>query len=62
MVVIFEEYQRIGLVRFEARNAGKKLAEALVSRPKPAHAGNSESSAQFKEYALNLVDQIFQTH
>lgn len=61
MVVIFQGYENIGLVRLMARNAGKKLADALVSNEGRAEALDIESTARFKEYALSLVDQILQS-
>jgi len=58
MVVIFEDYQRIGRVRHEARKAGIEIAEILL----PGKVGEEKeiSVDRFKEYALNLIDRIFE--
>ncbi len=61
MVVIFEDYQRIGRVRHEARKAGEKLMSSLrtnESRVTPQVAAEL-CVPEFKEYALNLIDRIF---
>jgi predicted regulator of Ras-like GTPase activity (Roadblock/LC7/MglB family) len=60
MVIIFEDYQRIGRVRHEARKAGEEIAGALAARKDQEAAREEISVPQFKEYALNLIDQIFQ--
>lgn len=60
MVIIFEGYQRIGLVRHEARRVGDKLAEALL-RESRQESTDKIATPQFKEYALNLIDRIFET-
>lgn len=96
MVIVFEDYRRIGMVRVEAKKAGTKLIEIAVrekakdlslhpgisktqstdqenAASSPNTAANSEksdsvktgkiddriSTPEFKEYALNLIDQIF---
>ncbi len=59
MVVVFEDYQRIGRVRHEARKVGSRLAEILHHRNDRDQARKEISVPQFKEYALNLIDQIF---
>jgi predicted regulator of Ras-like GTPase activity (Roadblock/LC7/MglB family) len=60
MVIVFEDYKRIGLVRHEARKAAAGLASAL----RPPSQGQEEqeriSTPEFKEYALNLIDRIFE--
>jgi predicted regulator of Ras-like GTPase activity (Roadblock/LC7/MglB family) len=60
MVVIFEELMRIGLVRHEAKNAGIKLARALMDRSGGMDAPQI-STPRFRELALNLIDRIFET-
>lgn len=57
MVVVFEDYQRIGRVRHEARKSGDKLVK-MLSRKGPEKADDL-SVPEFKEYALNLIDRIF---
>lgn len=61
MVIIFENHERIGKVRFCARKAANKLTESLsrVSTVPPNAFGDMPVET-FKEYALNLVDRIFQ--
>ncbi len=61
MVIVFEDYQKIGRVRLEARKSGEKLAEELRAAEKTSESDSDLSVPQFKEYALNLIDQIFQT-
>jgi len=56
MVVVFEDYQRIGRVRHEARKTGDKLLQLLTSGQRRA---DDISVPEFKEYALNLIDRIF---
>ena len=59
MVVVFEDYQRIGRVRHEAKRSGARLSE-LIARPTGAPSQAEDISVpEFKEYALNLIDRIF---
>lgn len=60
MVIIFEDYQRIGLVRHEARKAAEAISKVLQLGDKPEHP-EAIATPQFKEYALNLIDRIFET-
>ncbi|MBN2718343.1 MAG: roadblock/LC7 domain-containing protein [Deltaproteobacteria bacterium] len=85
MVIVFEDYRRIGIVRMEARKAGERLIEiahkarenevassmrnagvtspskpgATVGRTMQQSRDDKISTPEFKEYALNLIDQIF---
>ena len=59
MVIVFEDYKRIGKVRHEARRAGEALAQRLKEEKRGL--ADDISVPQFKEYALNLIDQIFTT-
>lgn len=59
MVIVFEDYQRIGRVRHEARRASSTLSESLSSRDRRSEAGEEISVPAFKEYAMNLIDRIF---
>ena len=59
MVIVFEDYQRIGRVRLEARKVGETLAAQLASAR--VHPRADISAPQFKEYAFNLIDSIFAT-
>jgi len=61
MVVIFEDYQRIGRVRHEARKAGEALALSMQPARDRQNAAQELSTPQFREYALNLIDRIFAT-
>lgn len=61
MVIIFEDYQRIGRVRHEARRAGARLVEVLHTQNDTERAKEEISVPEFKEYALNLIDRIFVT-
>ncbi len=58
MVIVFEDYKKIGKVRFEAKKAGELLLERLRA---DNDSKDDISVPQFKEYALNLIDQIFTT-
>jgi predicted regulator of Ras-like GTPase activity (Roadblock/LC7/MglB family) len=61
LVVVFEDNQRIGRVRLATRQAARKLVES-VEKPrekKDSRGGEDISMPDFREYALNLVDQIF---
>lgn len=59
MVVVFENYQRIGLVRLEARKAGEAIDRTLRQAGKPEQAEDI-ATPEFKEFALNLIDRIFE--
>jgi predicted regulator of Ras-like GTPase activity (Roadblock/LC7/MglB family) len=61
MVIVFEDYQRIGRVRLEARRTGQRLAEFLAADRGRERARAELPVPQFKEYALNLIDSIFAT-
>jgi predicted regulator of Ras-like GTPase activity (Roadblock/LC7/MglB family) len=60
LVVVFEDYRRIGLVRHEARQAAEKIATELESNPQREAQGEVIGTPQFKEFALNLIDKIFE--
>ncbi len=60
MVIVFEDYQRIGRVRHEARKAAETMGALLAARGGRAEA-RKEIGPQFREYALNLIDSIFVT-
>lgn len=60
MVVVFEDYRRIGRVRHEARTTGPELVSILESREKTKKEDSEDISVpEFREYALNLIDRIF---
>ncbi|MBU1220556.1 roadblock/LC7 domain-containing protein [Myxococcota bacterium] len=57
MVIIFEDYQRIGKVRYEAKKASEVIAN--IMQPEPEASVEKLNVAGFREYALNLIDRIF---
>jgi predicted regulator of Ras-like GTPase activity (Roadblock/LC7/MglB family) len=61
MVIVFEDYKRIGRVRHEARKASDELVGLLSAGDDRERAGEELSVPEFKEYALNLIDRIFTT-
>jgi predicted regulator of Ras-like GTPase activity (Roadblock/LC7/MglB family) len=60
MVVVFEDYTRTGRVRLEAKKTGEAVAE-IMDAPVRRRDGEDVdiSLPRFREFALNLVDQIF---
>lgn len=61
MIVVFEDQNRIGIIRHAARKAGEKLAVVLPKIFERQDRSADLSLPEFKEYALNLIDQIFQS-
>jgi predicted regulator of Ras-like GTPase activity (Roadblock/LC7/MglB family) len=61
MVIIFEGYERIGFVRHEARRAGTQLAKLVEKAETRPATREVVATTEFKEYALNAIDRIFQT-
>lgn len=61
MVIVFEDQQRIGKIRYAAKKTGEELAVLLSEMNGRETAHSDLSVPQFKEYALNLIDQIFTT-
>jgi predicted regulator of Ras-like GTPase activity (Roadblock/LC7/MglB family) len=57
MVVIFEENNRIGLIRHCAKKAGERLSEVSFAMTPDL---DTLSLPKFKEYALNLIDRLFE--
>ncbi len=60
LIMVFEDHNRIGLIRHSARKMGERLSIALSNAREKERAGGEIVLPQFKEYALNLIDQIFQ--
>jgi len=56
LVVLFENYQRIGLIRNYAKEYTPKIAQTLHLIAKSEQKVEQE---KFQEYALSLIDQIF---
>jgi predicted regulator of Ras-like GTPase activity (Roadblock/LC7/MglB family) len=59
LVVVFEDYQRIGRVRHEARRVSERLAEILGARRDSGLAREEISMVDFKEVAFHRIDRIF---
>jgi predicted regulator of Ras-like GTPase activity (Roadblock/LC7/MglB family) len=59
MVVIFEDHNRIGLIRHYAKKAASQFGELSQQSSGPARI-DEISLPKFKEYALNLIDRIFE--
>lgn len=60
MVIVFEDYSRIGRVRLAARAAAPELLDSLDTQEKArSSVADSISVPDFKEYAMNLIDRIF---
>ncbi|MCD4706368.1 MAG: roadblock/LC7 domain-containing protein [Candidatus Sabulitectum sp.] len=60
MVIVFEEYSRIGRVRLEAKKCSSTLVRLVnQDRKDQEQAIQDISIPDFKEYALNLIDRIF---
>ena len=60
MIVVFEDQNRIGMIRHAARKASEKLVGLLAADRSSELASTEISAPAFKEYALNLIDRIFQ--
>lgn len=60
MIVVFEDQNRIGMIRHAARKSSGKLAGMLAADRNPEQTSAEISAPAFKEYALNLIDRIFQ--
>jgi len=60
MIVVFEDYRRIGLIRHEARSISHDLVRILEQRKLSRKEDSGDISVpEFREYALNLIDRIF---
>ena len=60
MVVIFEDNNRIGIIRHCAKKAAGQLGELSQRVETGAGAVEPISLPRFKEYALSLIDRIFE--
>jgi predicted regulator of Ras-like GTPase activity (Roadblock/LC7/MglB family) len=60
MIIVFEDQNRTGMIRHSARKASEKLAVLLAADRSAEQATSEISAPAFKEYALNLIDRIFQ--
>lgn len=61
MVIVFEDQNRIGMIRLNARRAADRLARELSSAAERSQASDDLALPQFREYALNLIDRIFES-
>jgi predicted regulator of Ras-like GTPase activity (Roadblock/LC7/MglB family) len=59
MVVVFEDYTRIGRVRYAVRKATEDLAPYLVSSEDVQRARDELAVDTFKAGTLRLIDRIF---
>ncbi len=60
MVIVFEDYSRIGRVRLAAKKSSPLLVRLVnKDREDQKDAMQDISIPDFKEYALNLIDRIF---
>lgn len=60
MIVVFEDYRKIGRVRHEARTIGPDIVRILEGREKSQKDDAEDISVpEFREFALNLIDRIF---
>jgi predicted regulator of Ras-like GTPase activity (Roadblock/LC7/MglB family) len=60
MVVIFEDLQAIGRVRYESNKVAEKVVHCLRRDPRDGGRDAEQLSVpDFREYALNLIDRIF---
>jgi predicted regulator of Ras-like GTPase activity (Roadblock/LC7/MglB family) len=60
MVVVFEDHNRIGLIRHCARKAADRIGEIALEPASSGEAPGQISLPKFKEYALHLIDRIFE--
>ncbi len=60
MIVIFEDQGRTGIIRHTCRKAAEQLASAIPLVGQRESAEKDISLPVFREYALNLIDRIFQ--
>ena len=59
MVVVFENDQSIGKVRFYAKSVTQKITGSLIKGGKQEEEKVRLELSNFKEYATNLIDTIF---
>jgi len=60
IVIVFEDHNRIGMMRLSARKAAEKLSAAVSAGRDQDRPGADISVKDFREYALSLIDRIFE--
>ncbi len=60
MVVVFEDQNRIGKIRLCARRVAEKIVQLVEGPAEEERVSREISVPQFREYALNLIDRIFE--
>ncbi len=61
LVVIFEDLQRIGRVRHEARKVAEALADSLASSKDPELVRGELSMTEFRDGAVQRINDIFRS-
>ncbi len=66
LLIVFEGFSKVGMIRHYAKKVSIFLAESLAYLDKPVQRSQVEKKEEiaiptFKEYALNLIDQIFES-
>ena len=60
MVVIFEDQNRIGMIRLCARRVAGALVQSMAGSTELEQVSGELLLPEFREYALGLIDRIFQ--
>ena len=60
MVVIFEDQNHIGKIRLCAKKVASAVLKAMTGPTEKERVSGDISLPEFREYALNLIDRIFQ--
>lgn len=62
MVVVFDDYRKVGMIRLAARKTGEEIQGLLQQNDKRKRVEEHIELAApaFKEFALNLIDRIFE--
>ena len=60
MVMVFEGIHKSGTIRHEARKVSSTIVELIRSADDRSRVREEFSASHFREYALNLIDRIFE--
>lgn len=60
LVVIFEDQNRIGMIRLYARRVAGALVQSMAASTEIEQVSGELLLPKFREYALALIDRIFQ--